>query len=128
MKQGNDGLCAFYALYHLSNGGLDKQAFIKRASAYYQAQIPGMSDSDVQNLVKDGNDPAVLTAFGLTETALGSKNAYVVADIGKGHFWTVRKVDDVWWLYDGLKGKPMLIGATDKDISTHISGKKVFAK
>lgn len=127
MKQGNDGLCAFYALYHLSNGGIDKSGFIKRASAYYKKQIPGISDSDAQDLTRDGNDPGVLTAFGLKETGLGSKNAYVVADINKGHFWTVRKVDDVWWLYDGLKGQPLVIGATDNDIRTHVSGKKVFA-
>jgi hypothetical protein len=127
MKQGNDGLCAFYALYHLSNGGLDKPGFIKRAATFYKGNVPGMSDSDYQKLAREGNDPAVLTAFGLKKSTVGSKNAYVVADVGKGHFWTVRKVDGVWWLYDGLKGKPEVIGPKDQDLTTHVSGKEVYA-
>lgn len=125
MKQGSDGLCAFYALYHFTNGGVTKPDFIKKASAYYMKAL-SMNQSDAEQLAHDGNDPAVLQAYQLAGATLGGKNAYVVADVSKGHFWTIRKVDDVWWLYDGLKGAPQVIGL-DKDAKAHVSGKQLFA-
>ncbi|MBV8820232.1 MAG: hypothetical protein JO022_17860, partial [Acidobacteriaceae bacterium] len=63
MKQGNDGLCAFYALYHFTNGGLTKEQFIQTASRYYKEKL-GMPDTGARELALDGNDPAVLLAFG----------------------------------------------------------------
>lgn len=126
MKQGGDGLCAFYALYHLSNGGLTKDAFLKRASKFYVDKLH-LDDDTANELATDGNDPAVLGAFGLKRTNLGDKEAYVVADVGAGHFWTIRRVEDVWWRYDGLKGKPLVIGVTPKSVKDHVSGKELYA-
>src|SRR4051812_16521312 len=59
MKQGGDGLCAFYALYHLSNGAMTKDAFLKRASKFYVDQLH-VDDEMARGLANDGNDPAVL--------------------------------------------------------------------
>ena len=125
MKQGNDGLCAFYALYHFTNGGLTKADFIKKAAEYYKKELD-MNDSDVRDLVKGGNDPAVMQAFKLSGASMGGKDAYIVADVSRGHFWTVRKIDDVWWLYDGLKGAPQVIGL-EQEAKVHVSGKQLFA-
>jgi hypothetical protein len=127
MKQGNDGLCAFYALYHLSNGKVDKAGFKKKAEAFYKKELPGMSEAQLGEMVEDGNDPAVLRAFGLKESSVGASKAFVVADVHKGHFWTVRQVDGVWWCYDGLKGKPVPIGTSAQELKAHVGNAKVWA-
>jgi len=124
MKQGGDGLCAFYALYHYTNGGIAKDKFLKEAAKYYKTET-GVDDKLAASMAKDGNDPALIPKLGPAAASFGGKDAYIVADVNKGHFWTIRKVDDFWWLYDGLKGKPEVIGSDD-DAKQHVGGKQLF--
>jgi hypothetical protein len=124
-KQGGDNLCAYYALNHFNNRDVGKDAFIDTAKKFYKKKTD-VSDELAQKMVSDGNDPAVLTDFGLAEKGFGSSDAYVVAGVGKGHFWVIRKSADSWWTYDGLKAGPVLIG-DDKAAQTHIAGKKLYA-
>ncbi len=124
-KQGGDNLCAYYALNHFNNRDLGKDAFIDTAKKFYKKKV-NVSDELAQQMVNDGNDPAVLTDFGLGEKGFGASDTYVVAGVGKGHFWVIRKSEGSWWTYDGLKSGPVLIG-DDKAAQTHIAGKKLYA-
>lgn len=123
-KQGSDGLCAYYALHHFKKGGITIDAFMDKAEEFYADELA--VEDDLSDFVKDGNDPGLLQAFGLSKKSLGSEEAYIVADIAKKHFWTIRKSSDVWWRYDSLKGQPESIGS-DEDVKSEVSGIDLYA-
>jgi len=106
-------LCAFYALYHFTDGGVTKETYLDVATSYYQTQL-GMDRHDAAALAADGNDPAVFTAFRLTEgdaAAVDTQTVLIVCDIGNGHFFTIRKDAGQWWNYDSFgRSKPTIIG------------------
>jgi hypothetical protein len=124
-KQGGDNLCAYYALNHFNNKDLGKDTFLTKARQFYQRTVKA-SAQDADKLVIDGNDPALLTDFGLAEKTFGASDRYVVAGIGKAHFWVIRKAGDVWWNYDSLQANPTLLG-DDTAATRHVSGKKLYA-
>ena len=72
-----------------------------------------ISDEDALKFVQDGNDPWVLIVFGLKKVTLTDKDLYILADVGLGHFTTVRKVNGSWWSYDSTKSAPVFIGDED---------------
>lgn len=112
-RQGNDGLCAYYSLCHFQNKDIGKDDFLQKAAAYYK-RVLNSSDEDALKLAQDGNDPSLLIeVFGLKRVALTAKDVHILADVGRGHFTTVRKVNGSWWSYDSLKSAPVFIGDED---------------
>ena len=108
-RQGNDGLCAYYSLCHFQNTDIGKDDFLRKAAAFYKGVLK-ISDEDALKFVQDGNDPWVLIVFGLKKVTLTDKDLYILADVGRRHFTTVRKVNGSWWSYDSLKSAPVFIG------------------
>ncbi len=105
-------LCAYFALYHFYNG-LDRSLFMQIATNYYQKEL-SFSPADASTFVRQGNDPALLQAFGLqpTGSAGWSKDVVIVADIQAGHFYTVRKIGSSWWSFDSFNlSQPTSIGS-----------------
>ena len=111
-RQGNDGLCAYYSLCHFQNEDIGKEDFLRKAAAFYKGVLK-ISDEDALKFVQDGNDPWVLIVFGLKKVTLTDKDLYILADVGLGHFTTVRKVNGSWWSYDSTKSAPVFIGDED---------------
>jgi hypothetical protein len=126
-RQGGDSLCAFYGLHHFRNGSLSESQFIDTATKFYQTRL-AMTAEDARELARDGNDPAVLAAFGVNEAAFGNGDAYIVARTGGGsaHFFVVRKINCMWWLFDSLKAGPTPLGDETK-AKSHIAGNKTYA-
>jgi hypothetical protein len=95
-------LCAFFALYHFTDGGVAKQDFITQATNHY-VQILGMAQPEAQALVLDGNDPSVLGLYHLSqsnEANLKKKGLGIIANTNNGHFFTVRFEGGKWYSYD----------------------------
>jgi hypothetical protein len=114
--QGGDGLCAFYGLFHFRNGGISESQFLGTATKYYQAQLH-MAEPQARQLAEDGNDPGVLSAFGVHERGfVGTRDAFIVARTGRGtaHFFVVRKLHCMWWLFDSLQGGAAPLGDEDQ--------------
>lgn len=95
-------LCAFYALYHFTDGGLTREGFIAKATQYYVEKL-GMPQAEAEALVMDGNDPSVLGLYHLNQsdkTGLEKKGLGIIANTHTGHFFTVRFEDGKWFSYD----------------------------
>lgn len=119
-RQGNDGLCAYYSLCHFQNTDIVKNDFLQKAAAYYK-RVLKISDEDALRFAQYGNDPQLLIeVFGLERVALTDKDLHILADVGRGHFTTVRKVNGSWWSYDSLKFAPVFIG--DEDALRGVAG------
>ncbi len=95
-------LCAFYALYHFTDGQVSRQAFIDAATNHYMTSL-GMNKTDAQAMVMDGNDPSVLSLYHLRQTdekTLQTAGVGIIANVATGHFFTVRQEGGAWVSYD----------------------------
>ena len=100
-------LCLYYAYYHYMNGKVDREKFINEAIQPYVVNFE-MSKEDALEMFYGGNDPEVLGKFGLTnkvndyQAALNGERL-IVADKTHGHFYALRKYNDIWWNYDSYR-------------------------
>jgi len=95
-------LCGFYALYHFTDGGLTRDEFIQKATDHYETAL-GVSHQEAEGMVMDGNDPSVLSLYGLRQSnvaELEKQGVGVIADTTRGHFFTVRRENGTWFSYD----------------------------
>lgn len=105
-------LCLYFAYYHYKNGGVDKDQFISEASQPY-IEIMGSQEA-AKDMFMQGNDPALYKEFGLKEVGYDAalqSDRLIIADVSKGHFYALRKYDNVWWNYDSyFQNQPSKIG------------------
>ncbi|MCP3166718.1 hypothetical protein [Myxococcus qinghaiensis] len=95
-------LCGFYALYHFTDGGLTRDQFIQKATEHYETAL-GLQHKEAEEMVMDGNDPSVLSLYGLRQSnvaELETQGVGVIADTTRGHFFTVRRENGTWFSYD----------------------------
>lgn len=102
-KSGSDkNLCGFFSLYHFKNGDITREEYKNKASQLYIDNL-GMSAEDAKELVENGNDPAVFLNFGLKcgdLKKIKEIDVLIICDTNKGHFFTIRKIDGLWWNFD----------------------------
>jgi hypothetical protein len=129
-RQSHPNLCAYYAAKHFLCGKLDQNAFENTATNYYM-RVLSMTRSDAQQLVQQGNDPAILADVlqgqGTSTTQLGPSPGTTYSRIllalkNRPHFITVLKDSDgKWWNYDSLLSAPQEISS----IATFLSANPV---
>lgn len=121
----DDGLCAYFALYHyrLAGGERTKKEDFIQTAADFKKVFEGIEDIEVaKQEVLEGNDPGVLCMqYGLEDVGSDldkalSRERFIVCSIGYPmHFYAViRGNDGVWWDYDSYgRNKPTRLGDTD---------------
>ncbi|MGF1937821.1 MAG: hypothetical protein RM347_026120 [Nostoc sp. ChiQUE02] len=123
--QTHPNLCAYYAAKHFLYGKLNQKDFEETATKYYIKEVPGIEKSYAEQLVQDGNDPAIFAD--VLQGVRGTSTEQLKPDPGKtysrillslrnrDHFITVLKDDKGrWWNYDSLLDAPQEISNIDQ--------------